>query len=487
MAYPTNRRTESDARRSIMANTKALGRIWAVSPLVPSRDPGVDKWKLGFVAEIPTFQVLNYLHNRMDNNIVALAERGIFEWGSDITYAKGAMAWDSNGKIYIAKVASPAKDKTPPNNPTQWEESVIQTPKSRFTTLDSLVNSHINNKANPHRLTAAQLNSYTKQEYDATIATITANLASHESNYSNSHNVTAAQVGAVPITGGTYSGAVTFSTGSIGLGTDTTNAVMSQSGKVFLKKGNMELGVNADGKPYFKNNTETLLLDETLFIALKKQQERFYAVSQPDVEYNFLSDINTLRGMGHAEFSSPGGKTYTNKAGATVVAAVDEPRHTKAGLAFIDSTERLDITKTYDGKSFTDTTEHIEIALDSYVNSYWFSIFQDTYPYADYFFITGTGQVRYRLFVGTTDTDIIGPQLSGTGKHSLTRVIGADKTLRLYVDGVLFHTGVWHNKDKASWLTTQCIVFGATLTKHVYLRRYRCWASKLTDNQVATL
>ena len=113
-----------------MTTAKSLNRLWARSPNKPVRDPGESKYALGWVAEIPTYEVLNYLHNRIDNNILALAERGIFEWGPDIAYKKGALAWDEiDGKIYVALTANPNVSLAPSKNPSQWTASSIQIPK----------------------------------------------------------------------------------------------------------------------------------------------------------------------------------------------------------------------------------------------------------------------------------------------------------------------------------------------------------------------
>ena len=466
-----------------MANAKTLGRVWAASPLMPTRDPGEVKWKLGFVAEIPTYQVLNFIHNRMDNNMLALAERGIFEWGGDVTYNKGAMAWDENGKIYLSKVASPDKTKKPSVDSAQWEESVIQTPKSKFTTVENALNSHTSNVANPHKLTAAQLNSYTKAEYDALIKNTNDNLSAHMADYGNSHKVTAAQAGAVPITGGTYTGQVTFSTGSIGIG---ANFVKSESNKVFLKKGNLELGINADGKPYFKNATETLLLDEALFVQLKKVNEKLYAVPLPDVEYDFMSDTNTLRGMGDSEFVSAGGKSYQNKAGSTVVAKVDEPRHTKKGLAFIDSTETLRISRRFDGKAFLPLTEHIEFYLDSISNTGVTEIALDDYAKKDVLYISG-GKAYYRL-----DGNIITTVANSltVGRNTFTRVLFADNSVKYYWNGELTGSSSYAAKpDKAllDWTRFMNVQPGTVNTAHFYMQRFRCWAAGLTPEQVSTL
>lgn len=475
-----------------MANAKDLSRVWAASPLMPTRDPGVAKWNLGFIAEIPTYQTLNYIHNRMDTNILALAERGVFEWGGDIDYLKGASAWDANGKVYVAKVANPDKTKTPSTNLIQWEESVIQVPKAQFTVVENLVINHINNMANPHNLTAAQLNTYTKAEYDAFMLSTNQDIAAHLIDYTNSHKVTATQAGAVPITGGTYTGQVLFSTGIIGLGTNTTNAVQSTGGRVFLKKGTLELGINASGKAYFKNATETLLLDETLFLDLKRVNEVLYAVPQPDVEYNFLSDINCLKGMGYSEFTSTGGKSYLTKEGAVKLANVDEPRHTVTGIAFIDNTETLRIERTFDGKGFPEYTEHVEIYLDSVSNNSTTELMTDESFGNSAVYIDNAHQVRYRTYDNTLAANVFANiELNPTvGRHSFTKVVLANGTVKLYWDGVLKNTIVLGSyASRAVWQWTRFMyVLGADVnTSHNRLQRWRCWAIPLSDAQISTL
>ena len=44
-----------------MTTAKSLGRVWAETPRDPIRDPGESKYALGWIAEIPTYQVLIFL------------------------------------------------------------------------------------------------------------------------------------------------------------------------------------------------------------------------------------------------------------------------------------------------------------------------------------------------------------------------------------------------------------------------------------------
>lgn len=62
--------------------------------------------------------------------------------------------------------------------------------------LTNKVESHINNKANPHSVTASQVGAYSKDESDQKLAAQKQAIDSHVNNKANPHAVTASQVGA---------------------------------------------------------------------------------------------------------------------------------------------------------------------------------------------------------------------------------------------------------------------------------------------------
>lgn len=71
-----------------MAAQINLGIIWAetggTTPVT------TQKYAEGWEAEIPTFQNFNYMLQGLDQNILHLAEEGVFDWQADINYAAGA-------------------------------------------------------------------------------------------------------------------------------------------------------------------------------------------------------------------------------------------------------------------------------------------------------------------------------------------------------------------------------------------------------------
>ena len=469
-----------------MTTAKTLGRVWAMTPAKPIRDPGESKYALGWVAEIPTYEVLNYLHNRIDANILALAERGVFEWGGDITYKKGALAWDeTDGKIYIALVASPSKTLAPSNNPTQWTQSSIQISKADYDNLVAQVNNHITNYSNPHKLTAAQLGAYTKAQIDTLIANLQTELDAHEA-ASNPHGTDADDVGAVPITGGRYTGTVYHDANVIGIGADLTNAVKVDTGKIFFKKGALELGIDAAGEPYFYDGTKQYLVNEELFLTLKEANEKDYAVPAPDFLCLFKNDINVYAGKGPTSFTSTGGLTYVNKEGVTKTAAVDEPRITVDGMAFIDNTESLSATRTYDGVGFTNYTESIEFFVEG-PNAGITNVYVNNGFIQSKLKITGTTLVAYYTNASAVQSSKTLTSTLTTGRHIFTLTLSGT-TLTFYLDGVQISSTTVTLPARTAWTSTQfALVESGTNTYSLELQRFRCWATALSAKQVSTL
>ena len=60
--------------------------------------------------------------------------------------------------------------------------------------INEVINVHINNKDNPHQVTAEQVNTYTKEKIDQLINAVKNDLTNHINNTNNPHNVTSEQV-----------------------------------------------------------------------------------------------------------------------------------------------------------------------------------------------------------------------------------------------------------------------------------------------------
>lgn len=275
-----------------------LNRIWTSANSVLRRDPGDAKYIQGWVSEIPTFQVLNYLQYKVDTTLLAQAERGIFEWGSDITYVLGSVVWCENDKkIYVSTVGSPDKTKAPNTNLAHWSPSSVQVPRASYDAIFAAIESHVANKSNPHNLSAAQLGSYTKAETDALVAQYQALVLAHSSDKNNPHGVTALDVGAVPATGGIYTGDVTFN-GGMFFDAGKVNQI-SKTGGLYLQAGTAVLGIDSTGAAVVGTTvSKSKIVSEATFPALKALQEPSYATPDPVFSMDLLGSINIRRGVG---------------------------------------------------------------------------------------------------------------------------------------------------------------------------------------------
>lgn len=307
-----------------------LSRIWASSGAAGVTSIDAEKYLLGWVAEIPTYQHMNFLHNRMDKIQLALAERGFHAWGTDIKYTLGSLVWnDKDSYVYVSKVENPIQE--PSVTSTHWVRSMCQLTVQEFLNIEKLIQTHEADKTNPHGVSAGQIGAYTKPETDTKISQLNTSLTSHANNKSNPHGVTAEQAGAIHTSrGGTYSGKVTFNHSETGFGSHN----ITNDGNGFnLKVGNKRLGLNTSGLPiYFDGTNNNNILFDTNFDEWRANTESEYSVPAPDVHIPFISDLNMIEGFGCVEYSRPTPATYTDKSGVLRTAAIDEPRFEKEGL-----------------------------------------------------------------------------------------------------------------------------------------------------------
>lgn len=284
-----------------MAQRPRFDRIWSSASANTIRDPGTQKYNTGWVSEIPTYQVLNFLQNKADLTFLAIAERGVAEWGSDVTYVKSGIAWDEEvGKVFLATVNAPNKNLRPNKNPTQWVESSVNIPRTDYDVAKKTMLDHVADvTSNPHKLTPAGLNAYTKAQVDSILAQYRALVDAHVKDTANPHKTTAADIGAVPITGGTYSGLVTFASKFVYLAADGSNKFFNDATGTWLGQGTGRLGITAGGVPSVGPSNElSPIITEQTFDANKLKVENLYAVPEPEFIMNCIRDANIQKGPG---------------------------------------------------------------------------------------------------------------------------------------------------------------------------------------------
>ena len=311
-----------------------LGRIWALSGA--RFDPGTQKYTLGWTAEIPTYEVLNYLQYRVDLALLSTAQRGIPEWGSDLTYGLGSVVWDNkDSRIYVSKVAVPSKSKAPSDNPADWELSSTQFTMTSFLSLNGKIDDHIAARNDPHNVTADQVGTYTSSVIDSKISKVAGDITAHTGRRDNPHGTTAEQAGAVPKTGGEYLGPVTFSATETKVNPGAgDHAVRADSEMLSLRFEDIYLGIRkSDKRAVVKTPSGTeVLMNEQEYVETRKEIEPEYAVPSPDFHVDAINDVHIKAGFHTSQFVRSGSRPYTDKAGRPAVAEDQMPRHAAGGL-----------------------------------------------------------------------------------------------------------------------------------------------------------
>lgn len=460
-----------------MALRPKLNRVWTSNNSVARRDPGDAKYLQGWVAEIPTYQVLNYLQYKVDTTMLAQAERGIFEWGGDVSYGVGSLAWDETNKtIYVCTVTNPSKTLAPSANPSQWSPSAIQVSRANYDSVVSAINNHIANRTNPHQVTAAQVGTYNRAEMDALVANYQAMVQAHVTDYNNPHKLTAVQVGAVPVTGGEYTGQVTMPTAYFNA---SKTAQLLQDNGLWLKNGNYLLGIN--GTTGFAETgtaaSKSKIVAELNFPDLKAAREPEYAHTEPKFQANFINSLNMVRGTGTITSSS---STF-----------IYDPAHGGAFLYDQGGVVGHVITGT-DEILNIGTTVPFTIAFDYYTNA----------PTTTNSWQFTLGLSGYRVLVRSNNTvslEIVNSSGANVLRcanayviptYSWTRLVATydGSYYRLFANGVQIaqEVGDFPTQDEAARRKFN-LNFASNLAKSTRLRGIRIWPYSLTPKQVSTL
>lgn len=120
-------------------------------------------------------------------------------------------------------------------------DSANQQNAANLAALQAALNAHENNFNNPHQVTPAQLNVYTKPQSDAITTPINTNLNNHIANKSNPHGVTAAQLGV-------YTTAQTYSSGQVDSAINT--AVTNLQNQINTNATTMNNHINNRSNPH---------------------------------------------------------------------------------------------------------------------------------------------------------------------------------------------------------------------------------------------
>lgn len=460
-----------------MAIRPKLNRVWTSNNSVARRDPGDEKYLKGWVAEIPTYQVLNYLQYKIDTTMLAQAERGIFEWGNDVSYGVGSLAWDETDKtIYVCTVASPNKTLRPSANSAQWSPSSIQVSRANYDSIVAAINAHIADiTSNPHKVTAAQIGAYNKSELDSIVANYRAMVQAHVTDYNNPHQLTATQVGAVPVTGGAYTGEVTFTTVYLN---DSKTAQIVNDGGLYLRNGSYYLGVNGTtGNPEAGTAaSKSRIVTELNFPDVKAAQEPGYACLEPDFQMPLINSINIVRGVGYIYNNSDRVPVYNQSLG---------------GAFSYDATGTI-FGEVYDSSVAIIGGAEYTIAFDYYypaplnANGWLFTVGLR----AARVLVRQNGSLSVEATLRAGGNANFAYSENKLTQNAWNRIVATyDGTFKLYVDGVLVASQAGSGESQLVDDNSRraLLNFASNINRITALRNFRVWSTPLTAKQVSTL
>jgi len=106
-----------------MAAKPDISDAWASSGSVTN--PGAAKTILGWIAEIPTFQVFNWILNRVDSFLQHVNEQGIVSWDNATTFVEGATVLASDGNNWKLPPGAGTSLNEDPTLGSPWIREVI--------------------------------------------------------------------------------------------------------------------------------------------------------------------------------------------------------------------------------------------------------------------------------------------------------------------------------------------------------------------------
>ena len=87
-----------------------------------TEEPDSEKIGLGWIQEVPTYQMMNWVLNRQDKLIAQVNDWGIMFWDANTTYGRGAWVRGSDKEIYVnTSTSSKGED---PITSSNWESLI---------------------------------------------------------------------------------------------------------------------------------------------------------------------------------------------------------------------------------------------------------------------------------------------------------------------------------------------------------------------------
>lgn len=240
---------------------------------------------LGWEAEKPPNEWQNFLTQISDLKIISLLFSGVAEFDDSVTYQTGAVSV-LNGVVQI-KVAS------------GWEQILDMKTVDYLNDVAALKLIYDNHMAatNPHQDTVETLTdkSRTKEYLDTAFGSPTdpQTIVYHKLQQGRVHQETPEQVGTLPISGGKFTGPVSFLAG-MRFATNNTVSMNGATGRLELRSGNRILSIDALGNVVWSivGGAEYPVMTELNYEEFQIRWGNRFALPTPYLSMNLSASIN---------------------------------------------------------------------------------------------------------------------------------------------------------------------------------------------------
>lgn len=266
---------------------------------------------MGWEAEKPPNEWQNFLTQISDLKIMSLLFSGVAEFDSSVTYQTGAVSV-LNGVVQI-KVAS------------GWEQILDMKTVDYLNDVAALKLIYDNHMAatNPHQDTVETLTdkSRTKEYLDTAFGSPTdpQTIVYHKLQQGRVHQETPEQVGTLPISGGAFTGPVSFLAG-MKFTADNTVSMNGATGRLELRSGNRILSIDALGNVVWGivGGEEYQVLTELNYSEFQIRWGNRFALPQPYLVMDLNKSINDSNSIGPWMITTSAEPTFLQDGGLSI-------------------------------------------------------------------------------------------------------------------------------------------------------------------------
>ena len=302
----------------------------------PSGNGGHGKVAKGWLSETEPQQWENWWINASQRKMLNRIDGGLHQIDSNVTYKANSLVWDTNGKVYHAKVSNVNK---PTTDATAWEEAISYS-QAAWLAITTQMATDLTNHTTPnvikHGETIGQAGGKTATAIDSQIASTRTPLDNHVGSH-YPHHETAAQCGTIPSTGGTFNGQIDYRMGfSLGENDEVSVCAQAEIAGIGAPNG-AAFGVGYSD--FQQGGRIQELVSTARYLDMETNYNQLFVCPAADIIIPFVADLTTLTCGFTVKLTRPNTLAYTDKTSVAKIAAINAPAFEATGLKMDENTQ----------------------------------------------------------------------------------------------------------------------------------------------------